>query len=331
MDINKLECQIKKKVQLSKIVTSLNLSPIYLPKSAEEIYVTSKKINRPGLNFVGYFDYFDPERMQIIGRPEYSYLLKLDAQQRIKNLNLFFSYRPSIVFVTKKLELDNEFINIAKKYQVPLIKISIETSEFIARLISYLNVEMAPSITVPGGLMEVYGEGIMILGESGIGKSETAVELMKRGHRLVADDVVKITKISYDTLIGTSPENIRHFLEIRGIGIINARQIFGLGSVKIKKSIDLLIKLEKWDEHKVYDRIGTKKNYTKILNIKVPTITLPIRAGRTIAVIIEAAAMNHRQNKMGYSAPEQLLKKLGYTEDFDDNTMDLTLDIDKIF
>ncbi len=331
MNINSEGNYRKEKISLHSIISGLNLQIIYMPQDSKEIFIKSKKINRPGLNLVGFYNDFDPDRIQIIGSSEYRYLLTLSMEERKKALKLFFSHKPSVVMVTKKLNLDNDIIQIAKEYKVPLLKIEVDTSDFMAELFSLLNVEMAPTITIPGGLMEVYGEGIIILGESGIGKSETAVELMKRGHRLVADDVVKIAKISHNTLIGTSPENIRHFLEIRGIGIINARQIFGLGSVKVKKSIDLLIRLEKWDENKNYDRIGNKKNYTRILNVNIPTIVLPIRSGRTIAVIIEAAAMNHRQNKMGYSAPEQLLKKLGYTEDFEDNVVDLELDIGKIF
>lgn len=331
VNINSVENNKKEKISLYSIISGLDLQVIYMPRDSKNIFIKSKKVNRPGLNLVGFYDHFDSDRIQIIGRSEYSYLLTLSDEKRKESLQLFFAHKPSVVMITQKLNLDDYIVQMAKKYEVPLLKIEVDTSNFMAELFSILNVEMAPTITIPGGLMEVYGEGIIILGESGIGKSETAVELMKRGHRLVADDVVKIAKISHNTLIGTSPENIRHFLEIRGIGIINARQIFGLGSVKVKKSIDLLIKLEKWDENKNYDRIGNKKNYTRILNVNIPTIVLPIRSGRTIAVIIEAAAMNHRQNKMGYSAPEQLLKKLGYKEDFEDNVVDLELDIGKIF
>ncbi len=331
MNINNIGTNITKKILLNKIISDLNMKVIYLPKSAEEISITSKKISRPGLYFAGYAQNFDKERIQIIGNTEYGYLSTFHEDKRIHLLDSFFANKPALVVMTKNLTRYDNIKKMAEKHCVPLLKIEIETSDFLAEIISLLNMEMAPTITIPGGLMEVYGEGIIILGESGIGKSETSVELMKRGHRLVADDVVKITKISHNTLIGSSPENIRHFLEIRGIGIINARQIFGLGAVKVKKSIDLLIKLEKWDENKNYDRIGTKKNYTNIMNIKIPTITLPIREGRSIAVIIEAAAMNHRQNKMGYSAPEQLLKKLGYKEDFENNIMDLELDMGKIF
>ncbi|MBP0979742.1 MAG: HPr(Ser) kinase/phosphatase [Oscillospiraceae bacterium] len=326
-----MENNTSKSVSLNKIISDLSVKPIYLPEFSSEVVVRSKEISRPGLHLIGYFDYFDPRRIQIIGRIEYSYLNTFGVSKKKEALDKFFSQQPCVVMMTKSIGLCEDIIEAAKKHQVPLLSIEEKTSDFLSELMSLLNLEMAPTISIPGGLMEVYGEGILILGESGIGKSETSVELMKRGHRLVADDVVKITKISHNTLIGTSPENIRHFLEIRGIGIINTRQIFGLGSVKIKKSIDLLIKLEKWDQNKNYDRIGTKKTYTRILNIKIPTITLPIRAGRTIAGIIEVAAMNHRQNKMGYSAPEQLLKKLGYQEDFEDNEINYDLDIDKIF
>ena len=330
MNLSGINANNHRKILLSKLIFELNMKVLYLPKSADEIFVTSRKINRPGLYLAGYFESFEKERIQIIGKAEYGYLLTLSEEKREEILEKFFENKPVLVVITKNLVIYDDIQKMALKHQVPLLKIEIETSDFLAELISFLNMEMAPTITIPGGLMEVYGEGIVILGESGIGKSETAVELMKRGHRLVADDVVKITKISHNTLIGTSPENIRHFLEIRGIGIINARQIFGLGSVKVKKSIDLLIKLEKWDENKNYDRIGTQKNYTSIMNIKVPTITLPIREGRTIAVIIEAAAMNHRQNKMGYSAPEQLLKNLGYKKELQENTTDLELGMNKI-
>ena len=209
----------------------------------------------------------------------------------------------------------------AKRYEVPILRTNETTSTFMSSLNALLNVELAPRITRHGVLVEVYGEGILLLGESGVGKSETAIELVKRGHRLIADDAVEIRRVSNRTLVGSSPENIRHFVELRGIGIINARRIFGMGSVKVTEKIDMIIQLELWDQNKVYDRMGMENEYTSILGLKIPSLTIPVKPGRNLAIIIEVAAMNNRQKKMGYNAAQELLEKLGMVPS-DDNGVD---------
>ncbi|MEG2597488.1 MAG: HPr(Ser) kinase/phosphatase, partial [Oscillospiraceae bacterium] len=209
------------------------------------------------------------------------------------------------------LDIFPEFIAAAEKYQVPIIRTQESTSSFMAAMIAFLNVELAPRITRHGVLVEAYGEGILMLGDSGVGKSETAIELVKRGHRLIADDAVEIRRVSNRTLVGTSPDNIRHFLELRGIGIINARRLFGIGSVKMTEKIDMIVKLEHWDSNKVYDRMGIENEYTTILGIQIPSLTIPIKPGRNLAIIVEVAAMNNRQKKMGYNAAQELLANLG--------------------
>lgn len=318
LDISNIKDNREKKVAMNKIISEFDLETLYLPEFSDKIFIKNKDIERPGLYLSGYYECFDKDKIQVIDKAEYNYLSTLDNSERDKALDLFFSYKPVLVMITKDIDSYEDLIDKAKKYQVPLLKIEGETGNFLAELLTFLNIEMARTIAIHGGMMEVYGEGILILGESGIGKSETAVELMKRGHRLVADDIVEIKRVAHNILIGTSPENIRYFLEIRGLGIINARQIFGFGAVRLEKSISLVVKLEKWDDNKFYDRVGIDKEYTKILNINVPTIILPVKEGRTIAAIIEIAAINYRQTQMGFNAPEQLLKKVGYTEKFDD-------------
>ena len=222
-----------------------------------------------------------------------------------------FSLKIPALVVTRGLEVFPEIIEAAKENQVPVIRTQEATSSFMAALISYLNVELAPRITRHGVLVEVYGEGVLILGDSGVGKSETAIELVKRGHRLIADDAVEIRRVSNKSLVGTSPENIRHFVELRGIGIINARRLFGMGAVKTTEKIDMVVNLEHWDPNKTYDRMGIENEYTTILGNKVPSLTIPVKPGRNLAIILEVAAMNNRQKKMGYNAAQELLKKLG--------------------
>lgn len=306
------------KISLNTVINELDMETVHLSQDPECIYISSTKINRPGLHLIGFFDYFDVTRIQIMGKAEFGYLDKLKEEERNTSLRNFFAYGPPVIVVTRNIPLSDKFIEIAKEHKVSVIRTKLDTSSFLSNIISLLNMELAPTITRHGGLMEVYGEGVLILGESGIGKSETAIELIKRGHRLVADDAVEIKRISHKMLVGSAPENIRHFLEIRGVGIINARQIFGLSSVKIRTSIDLVIKLEQWDHNKVYDRIGLERDYQNILGLQVPAVTIPIKPGRSISILIEVAAINHRQNKMGYSAPEELFKNLGY-ENWEDD------------
>ncbi len=301
-------------VSLEKIIELHNLEVVYLPKEAEKILITTAEINRPGIVLTGYTDYFDPLRIQILGWTELGFLLNMNDDEREKALGYWLSLRPAAAVVTRGLEIPDYFVEACKKYEVPLLKTQEETSPFLAALIAYLNKELAPRITRHGVLVEVYGEGVLITGESGAGKSEAAIELIKRGHRLIADDAVEIRKISDKTLMGNSPSNIRHFVELRGIGIIDARRIFGMGAVKPSEKIDMVIQLEAWDSTKAYDRLGLDNEYANILDVRVPAITVPITPGRNLAVIVETAAMNNRQKKMGYNAAKDLMISLGMEE-----------------
>lgn len=301
-------------VSLEKIIELHNLEVVYLPKEAEKILITTAEINRPGIVLTGYIDYFDPLRIQILGWTELGFLQNMNDDEREKALGYWLSLRPAAAVVTRGLEIPDYFVDACKKYEVPLLKTQEETSPFLAALIAYLNKELAPRITRHGVLVEVYGEGVLITGESGAGKSEAAIELIKRGHRLIADDAVEIRKISDKTLMGNSPSNIRHFVELRGIGIIDARRIFGMGAVKPSEKIDMVIQLEAWDSTKAYDRLGLDNEYANILDVRVPAITVPITPGRNLAVIVETAAMNNRQKKMGYNAAKDLMVSLGMEE-----------------
>ena len=246
---------------------------------------------------------------------EYAYLEDLDPALRQERLSLMFSKKIPVLIVTSNLEIFPEMIKAAQDTGIPLLRTHEKTSAFMSALISFLSVELGPRITRHGVLVEVYGEGMLILGESGVGKSETAMELIKRGHRLIADDAVEIRKVSSRTLVGSSPANIRHFMELRGIGIVNARRLFGMGAIKITEKIDLVIKLEPWDSNKFYDRTGMDVEYAEIMDVKVPQYTIPVKPGRNLAVILEVAAMNNRQKKMGYNAATELMEKLGLTDD----------------
>lgn len=301
-------------VSLENVIENNNLDIVYLPKSADEILITTAEVNRPGIVLTGYTDYFDSLRIQILGWTEFGFLINMNHEERIKALGNWLSLKPAAAVVTRGLEIPDYFIDACKTYEVPLLKTQEETSPFLAALIAYLNKELAPRITRHGVLVEVYGEGVLITGESGVGKSEAAIELIKRGHRLIADDAVEIRKISDNSLLGNSPSNIRHFIELRGIGIIDARRIFGMGAVKPSEKIDMVIQLEAWDSTKAYDRLGLDNEYAKILDVKVPAITVPITPGRNLAVIVETAAMNNRQKKMGYNAARDLMKSLGMDE-----------------
>ncbi len=298
-------------VALIKLIDEFKLETIYLPVEPSQILISSSEVNRPGLYFTGFHEFFDSQRIQIMGKAECAYLSTLPEDARRESLKKFFSEKPATVIVARGLDIFPEMYDFAKEYTVPVLRTSESTSSFLSGLISKLNVELAPRITRHGVLVEVYGEGILLLGESGVGKSETAIELVKRGHRLIADDAVELRKVSNKTLVGTAPENIRHFLELRGIGIINARRIFGMGSVKVTEKVDMIIQLELWDQNKVYDRMGMDNEFTEILGIELPSLTIPVKPGRNLAIIIEVAAMNNRQKKMGYNAAKELLEKLG--------------------
>ena len=298
-------------IPLSKIIHELQLETAFLPKSADDILIQSRDVVRPGMELNGYHEYFDPNRIAVLGRAEMYMLESLKPERRAMALDSYLSLKPPAVIVARGIDPGKDFMEIAKTYHVPVLRTTESTSNVVASLVAYLNVELAPRITRHGVLVEVYGEGILLVGDSGVGKSETAIELIKRGHRLIADDAVEIRRVSSKSLVGQSPENIRHFIELRGIDIINARRIFGMGAVKLQEKIDMCINLEIWDATKVYDRMGMDSEYTEILGIKVPVMTIPVKPGRNLAIIIEVAAMNNRQKKMGYNAAYELLSALG--------------------
>lgn len=302
-------------VSLKAIIDEFQLEAIYLPMDAENILIDETDINRPGLQLMGFYEYFSNARIQIVGKMEFAYLSTIDEATRYERIDRLFEQKIPALIISRELPYFPEMVELAKKHGMPLLRSKESTSSFMASLIAFLNLHLAPRITRHGVLIEVYGEGMLILGESGVGKSETAVELIKRGHRLVADDAVEIRKVSNISLVGTSPENIRHFLEIRGIGIVNARRLFGMGAVKVTEKIDMIVELEPWDSEKVYDRMGVDNEFTSILGVKIPCNTIPVKPGRNLAVILEVAAMNNRQKKMGYNAAQELLDNLGLDMD----------------
>ena len=297
-------------VKLSQIIDSFKLETLYLPDLPVNLHVTYSSVNRPGLQMVGFYDHYEPQRIQIIGKVEYLYLKNLAPDERNMRLDRFFSSKPVAVIFTSALEVDEITVSLAEKHSVPLLRTSKNSSDFMAALIAFLNVELGPRITRHGVLVEVYGEGILLLGDSGVGKSETAIELVKRGHRLIADDAVEIKKVSSTTLVGRAPEIIKHYVELRGIGIVDVRRLFGMGSVKETEKIDLVINLEPWENGKMYDRLGLDEQYTEILGISVPSIVLPVCPGRNLSVVIEVAAMNNRQKRMGYNTAAEFNKRL---------------------
>lgn len=303
------------KVELSKVIDEFKLETIYIHKNAEEIMIDETEVNRPGLQLMGFYEYFNPERIQIIGKVEFAYLSTIDEKTRRERLQQLFSQKVPAIIITRELPYFSEMLELAKEYEVPLLRSKESTSNFMSGLIAFLNVNLAPRVTRHGVLIEIYGEGVFITGESGVGKSETAIELVKRGHRLVADDAVEIRKVSNISLVGSSPDNIRHFLELRGIGIINARRLFGIGAVKMTEKLDLVVELEQWNSEKIYDRMGVDTEYVSLLGVKIPSLTIPVKPGRNLAVILEVAAMNNRQKKMGYNAAAELLHRLGMESD----------------
>lgn len=303
------------KVSLQKVIEEFKLEVIYIQKDAEDILIDETEVNRPGLQLMGFYEYFNPERVQIIGKVEFAYLSTLDEATRRERLQLLFAQKLPAIIITRELPYFAEMLELAKEYEIPLLRSKESTSNFMSGLIAFLNVNLAPRVTRHGVLIEIYGEGVFITGESGVGKSETAIELVKRGHRLVADDAVEIRKVSNISLVGSSPDNIRHFLELRGIGIINARRLFGIGAVKMTEKLDLVVELEQWNPEKIYDRMGVDTEYVTLLGVKVPALTIPVKPGRNLAVILEVAAMNNRQKKMGYNAAAELLNRLGMASD----------------
>ena len=297
-------------VKLGKIINEFKLEVVYESEGMNDILIYNNEVNRPSLQMAGFFDYFDNTRIQVIGKVETSYLMHLSSDDMSNALEKFFEKNVPCVIITRDLDVSETMLNLGKKYNTPILRSSNSTSRFISALIAFLNVELAPRITTHGVLVEVHGEGVLLLGDSGVGKSETAVELVKRGHRLVADDAVEIKRVSDISLIGSSPDIIRHFIELRGIGIVDVKNVFGVGAVKNTEKIDLVINLEIWQEKKQYDRLGLATEYTELLGIKIPSLTIPVKPGRNLAVVIEVAAINHRQKRMGYNAAEALNERL---------------------
>lgn len=295
-------------VELGKIIEEFKLESVYVPD--DKVLIHTADVNRPGLQLAGFLDYFDATRIQLFGMVENTYLSDMSPEKRYSRIKALFETHIPAVIVTRNATIHPEVLELAKEYRIPLMRTVSATSAFMSALIAFLNVELAPRITRHGVLVEVYGEGILILGESGVGKSETAVELMKRGHRLVADDAVEIKKTSSKALVGSSPEIIRHFIEVRGIGIVDVKKIFGMGAVKDTEKINMVIHLENWQSGKQYDRLGLVDEYTNILGIDIPSLTIPVRPGRNLAIIFEVAAMNNRQRRMGYNAAEELNKRV---------------------
>ena len=297
-------------ISLSAVISQFHLEALHLPDFPENITIECARVNRPGLQLVGFYDHFEPARLQILGKVETLFLSQLPTEERYRRLEDFFRSSPVGVIITSSIEVHPETLELAEKYAIPVLRTDEKTSDFMAALIAYLNVELGPRITRHGVLVEVYGEGVLLLGDSGVGKSETAIELVKRGHRLIADDAVEIKRVSATTLVGRAPELIRHYVELRGVGIVDVRRLYGMGSVKATEKINLVITLEEWQQGKMYDRLGLEENTTNILGIEVPSIVIPVSPGRNLSVVIEVAAMNNRQKRMGYNTAEEFNKRL---------------------
>ena len=297
-------------VKLSKLIEMYGLQNCTPDIDIRGKKVTIPDINRPALQLVGFFDHFDSERIQVIGHVEYSYIQTMQVEDKVKVYDKLMSTQIPCIIYCRGIAPDEELLEAANKYCVPVLVTQKATSAFTAELVRWLNVELAPCISIHGVLVDVYGEGVLIMGESGIGKSEAALELIKRGHRLVTDDVVEIRRVSDETLIGTAPDITRHFIELRGIGIIDVKTLFGVESVKETQGIDMVIKLEEWNKDNEYDRLGLEENYTEFLGNKVVCHSIPIRPGRNLAIIVESAAVNHRQKKMGYNAAQELYNRV---------------------
>ena len=297
-------------VPLTTLVEKFKLEVAHKAGDYESIHLTVADVSRPGLQLAGYFDHFEPMRLQVMGNVEVSYLEKLTEAERAITLDRFFSYKIPALLVTRYNPVDPVCIEMAKKHNITILRCHEATSTIVSEIIAYLSAALAPRITRHGVLMEVYGEGILLLGESGMGKSEAAVELLKRGHRMIADDAVEIRKVSDGTLIGSAPDLIRNYVELRGIGIVNVAKLFGMGAVKSENEINLVVNVVPWNNHAVYDRLGLEEQYMEILDVQVPMNTIPITHGRNLAVILEVAAMNNRQRKMGYNPAQEFTEQI---------------------
>ena len=300
---------VKDKVSISQLMNDLNLEKVYMPED-KEYFVESEDVNRTALPLAGYFEYFPYERIQIIGKTEYTYFQNVNKEKRKKILDEFFSYEIPVLIVTRGLEVDEDIVEKAKKYKRVVLSSKCSTTRFMNKLSNYLDSKLAPHVTVHGVLVDVYGIGVLIKGESSIGKSETALELIQKGHRLVADDAVEIRKVDDSRLVGQAPEILKHYMEIRGIGIIDVKSLYGVGAIKNQKSIGLVIELENWNQQKYYDRLGLDREYEEILGMQIEKLVIPVKPGRNTSMIIEVAAMNFRQRGMGIDAAQEFTKKL---------------------
>ena len=297
-------------IDLQSVIDELKLEADYLPCEAKQIQIRIADVGRSGLPLTGYFEHFEPERIQILGKAEYSYLASLPEKEANDRLTDFFSHKPVTVVFTHGNLPTPKFLELSAYFEVPVLHTAQATSSFTAAIMAFLTLSLAPSITRHGVFVEVYGEGVLILGDSGVGKSETAMELVNRGHRLIADDAVEIKKVSARSLVGSAPDAIKHFIELRGIGIVNVRRLFGTGAVNDSEKIDLVIKMEQWVDGKQYDRFGLTDETVTILGLSLPALTIPVKPGRNLAIIIEVAAKNHRNKRMGYNAANELAERL---------------------
>ena len=304
-------------VPLTVLVKEFRLEVAYAATDYEAIRLTVEDVARPGLQLAGYFDHFEPMRLQVMGNVEMSYLSKLPEGERRVVFDRLFSYKFPALLIARNLPVDAQCLEMAKKHNVTVLRSGEATSTVVSGIITFLRGALAPRITRHGVLVEVYGEGLLLIGESGIGKSETAVELLKRGHRLIADDAVEIRKISGNSLVGTAPELIRNYVELRGIGIINVAKLFGMGAVKQENEINLVVNIVPWNTQEVYDRLGLEEQFMEILGVNIPMNTIPVTPGRNLAMILEVAAMNNRQRKMGYNAALEFTEQIN--RHFDEN------------
>lgn len=298
------------RIEMSKLVEKMDLKNLTPDVDLSGIYLEEPEVNRPALQLTGYFDHFDNQRIQIIGYVEYTFLERMDPEEKERIYDQLLAYRIPCLIFCRNMRPDKILVEKAEKADIPVFITEKVTSAFMAEVIRWLNVQLAPCISIHGVLVDVYGVGVLITGESGIGKSEAALELIKRGHRLVSDDVVEIRRVSDDTLVGTAPDITRHFIELRGIGIVDVKTLFGVLSVRETQNIDLVIRLEDWNREKAYERLGLEEEYTEFLGNKVVCHQLPIRPGRNLAIIVETAAINHRQKQMGYNAAQELYKRV---------------------
>ena len=297
-------------VKLSQLVEEFGLKKVYTPPDFESVRIVTPDLNRPGMQLVGFFSHFDNERIQLMGTVEIMYLKTLPSSERRKIFAELMKRHIPALIICHSMQIYPECLEMAEKYQVSLLATDLDTSVFEAELITSLNIYLGPRITRHGTMLEVYGEGILITGESGVGKSETAIELVKRGHRLIADDAVEIMKVSYRTLFAQSPPLIQHYIELRGIGVVDVMRLFGMGAIKSRQELDLIINIETWQEGMMYDRLGLENQFTTLLGVRVPIMKIPVKPGRNLAVIIEVAAMNNRQKKLGYNSAREFTERI---------------------